>query len=116
MFNADIIFVKQLLQTIDRILEYTVSLKNPKDFGEDYKTFDATLMNFVALGENVNRLSDEFKESNNQIEWRKINSFRNIIAHDYFGVDEEEVFQIVKNHLPKLRIDLQNLLNDSIQA
>ncbi|OQX97517.1 MAG: hypothetical protein B6I24_08520 [Bacteroidetes bacterium 4572_128] len=35
-------------------------------------------------------------------------AFRNIIAHDYFSIDEYEVFQIIKNHLPKLKIDLKN--------
>jgi uncharacterized protein with HEPN domain len=69
-------------------------------------------MNFIALGEAVGKLSAQFRDEHNNIDWRKIYAFRNIIAHDYFGVDEEEVLGIVKKHLPKLKRDLQSLLND----
>ena len=68
-------------------------------------------MNFVALGETVGKLSEEFRDKHPTIEWSKIYAFRNIIAHDYFGVDEEEVFGIIKKHLPILQTDLQNLLS-----
>lgn len=67
------------------------------------------MMNFIALGETVTKLSQEFKNKNNHIEWLKIHAFRNIIAHDYFGIDEDEVWQIIKNHLPKLKTDIENL-------
>lgn len=52
-------------------------------------------MNIVALGETVGKLSEKFRDMHDQIEWRKIYAFRNIIAHDYFGVDEEEVLGII---------------------
>lgn len=107
MYNRDIVLVKQMTQTIDRIFEYIMSFDNADDFVADYKTFDATLMNFIALGETVGKLSDEFRESHSEVEWRKIYAFRNIIAHDYFGIDEEEVFGIIKTHLPKLQKELQ---------
>lgn len=101
-----------MLQTVERILEYTKDFDNPDDFAADYKTFDATLMNFVALGETVGKLSVQFRDNIENIEWKKINAFRNIIAHEYFGVDEDEVFEIIKKHLPKLKVDLQNLINE----
>ncbi len=110
MYSKDIILVKQMLLTIDRIFEYSSNFENPDDFGADYKSFDATLMNFVALGETVGKLSDEFRENHLTIEWSKIYAFRNIIAHDYFGIDEEEVFGIIKKHLPKLHTDLEELV------
>ena len=110
MFSKDIIVVKQMLQTIERIFEYTANIDNPDDFVADYKTYDATLMNFVALGETVGKLSEQFRDKHSSIEWSKIYAFRNIIAHDYFGVDEEEVFGIIKKHIPILQNDLQNLI------
>ncbi len=111
MFSKDIILVKQMLQTIERIFEYSTIFDNTDDFAADYKSFDATLMNFVALGETVGKLSDEFRDKHSSIEWSKIYAFRNIIAHDYFGIDDEEVFGIIKKHIPKLQTDLQNLIN-----
>ena len=68
------------------------------------------MMNFVVIGEMVDKLSDDFKKDNYQIEWIKIKGFRNIVAHDYFGIDAEEVWQIIKNMIPKLKADIQKLL------
>jgi uncharacterized protein with HEPN domain len=113
MYDKDYILIRQLLQTVDRIIEYTKDFDNPDDFVADYKTFDATLMNFVALGETVGKLSEQFRDENEYIDWRKIYAFRNIIAHDYFGVDEEEVFGIIRKHLTKLEVILQNIINDN---
>ena len=43
--------------------------------------------------------------------WSKVKDFRNIIAHNYFGIDAEEVWQIIKNDLPKLKDDINKILN-----
>lgn len=53
------------------------------------------------MGESVSKLSEEFKSENKNIPWNKVKDFRNLIAHDYFGIDAEEVWQIIKKHLPK---------------
>lgn len=90
MFDIDKILINQILQSIERIFEYTQIFKSPDDFVSDHKTFDATLMNFVAIGETVSKISEQFRDDHDNIEWRKIYAFRNIIAHDYFGVDEEK--------------------------
>ena len=94
-------------ESIDKILEYTSEFENADDFNEDYRSFDATMMNFIVIGEMIDKLSNDFKEYNDFIEWQKIKDFRNIIAHDYFGIDAEEVWQIIKNRIPMLKNDLQ---------
>ena len=67
-------------------------------------------MNFIIIGEMVAKLSEEFKASHNIIEWLKIKGFRNLVAHDYFGVDAEEVWQIINNDLLILKKDIQKIL------
>ena len=52
------------------------------------------------------KLTEPFKDKLTDIDWIKIYDFRNVIARDYFGVDEEKVFQIIRNHLPQLKSDL----------
>jgi uncharacterized protein with HEPN domain len=59
----------------------------------------------------VARLSDEFTMENSHIDWHKIKGFRNILAHDYFGIDAEEVWDIIKMHLPKLKSDIEKISN-----
>ncbi|MBU0674911.1 MAG: DUF86 domain-containing protein [Proteobacteria bacterium] len=55
--------------------------------------------------------SEAFLEENSRIDWLKIKGFRNIIAHDYFGVDAEEVWQIARIHLPELAREIHLLLD-----
>jgi uncharacterized protein with HEPN domain len=112
MYNKDNILIRRMLQIIDRISDYIKDFDNPDSFASDHKTFDATLMNFVALGETVGKLSEQFRKKHKDIDWRQIYAFRNIIAHDYFGVDEEEVFEIINKHLPKLKVNLLQLITE----
>jgi uncharacterized protein with HEPN domain len=70
------------------------------------------MMNFVVIGEMVNKLSDDFKIVHPELEWNKIKGFRNIVAHDYFGIDAEEVWQIVSNKIPDLKINITNHLDN----
>jgi uncharacterized protein with HEPN domain len=73
--------------------------------------YDAVMMNFILIGEACKRLSKKFKSENTQIDWAGINGYRNFIAHEYFGVDEKIVWRTIKIELPKLKKDLQDILN-----
>lgn len=55
-------------------------------------------------------MSDDIVDRDNRIEWHKIKGFRNIVAHNYFGVDAEEVWQIIKNDIPDLKLKIESLL------
>ena len=89
MCKKDETILLLMLQTIDEIFEFSSEFSNVDDFVGNVKSFDATMMNFIALGETVPKLSQNFKDKNNHVEWHKIQAFRNIIAHDYFGIDED---------------------------
>jgi len=64
-------------------------------------------MNFVIIGETAGKLSTVVKEQYPEIPWTKIKSFRNLVAHNYFGVDAEEVWQIIHRDLPDLLLYLK---------
>jgi len=101
-----------ILDAIDRVNEYTKGLGSPEDFFESSVVFDASLMNFINIGEMADRISKELKDRHAYIDWQKVKDFRNLVAHDYLGVDAEEVWQIIKNDLPILRNAVNNLLSD----
>ena len=101
-----------ILDAIERIKEYVSAFKCPDEYFKSKQAFDATLMNFINIGEMVERLSKELRERHRSIDWQKINDFRNLVAHDYLGVDAEEVWQIIKNDLPPLKKQLNLLLNN----
>lgn len=99
-----------ILDSIAKIINYTEDLWDAEAFYADSKTFDAVLMNFVVIGESVIRLPESYKLAHTHIPWIKIKDFRNIVAHDYFGVDAEEVWQIIKTKLPELQAQIHHLL------
>ena len=96
-----------MLETIDKIMTYTADLSNCEDFERDVESFDATIMNFIVLGEIVGKLSENFREKHPGIDWRQIYAFRNVLAHDYFGIYPAEVWEIIQKHLPVLKVDLE---------
>ncbi len=58
----------------------------------------------------ADRVSKELKASHPEIDWQRVKDFRNLVAHDYLGVDAEEVWQIIKNDLPALEIAVKKIL------
>lgn len=102
-----------LLAIIDccsKIQKFTADIWDADIFFADEKTFDAVLMNFVIIGEAVTRLPEDLKTQEPQIPWTRIKGFRNIVAHDYFGVDAEEIWQITKDNLPELEKEIKLML------
>jgi len=100
-----------LLESIDKIQLYSQDFTNADDFYHDQKSFDASMMQFVVIGETVSRLNEDFKTTNKQIPWQKIKDFRNIIAHDYFGVDADEIWDIINAKLLPLKGDINLIIN-----
>ena len=101
-----------MLNAIDRINEYVKGLSSPDEYFRSIVVFDATLMNFINIGEMTDRLTKELKDQHPGLDWQRIKDFRNLVAHDYLGVDAEEVWQIIKNDLPIFRSQLNKILID----
>ena len=99
-----------ILDAIDKILNYIKGITSAAQFYRSPLVFDATLMNFIVIGEMVDRLSPELRTRHSHIDWQKIKDFRNIVAHDYMGVDAEEVWQIIHSHLPGVQSRIKDIL------
>ena len=101
----------RIMDAIEKITDYAGHFDNADDFFDDSQAFDAAMMNFVIIGEMVSKLSDDSIASTQYlIDWHKIKGFRNIIAHNYFGIDAEEVWQIIQSKLEPLKRDIQTFL------
>lgn len=100
-----------MLDAIDQIRSYTDHITDADQFFDNRLVFDATLMNFVVLGEMATRVSESTRSLNLQIEWPEIRTFRNLVAHEYLGIDAEEVWQIIHDNIPGLRQSLEKLLD-----
>ena len=111
MLNKDYYILLSMLETIEKIIRYTSNYHTAEELYQNDRDFDAAMMNFVVIGEEVGKLTDDLKTKNTQINWEKIYSLRNIIAHHYFGINVNIVWQIISIDLPKLKDDLDILLN-----
>lgn len=100
-----------LIEAIDKIELYSQEFSDADHFYHDQKSFDASMMQFVVIGEVISRLDEDFKIQHNAIPWQKIKDFRNIIAHDYFGIDADEIWDIIQTKLLPLRKDIAAILD-----
>ena len=100
-----------MLDSIKRIQEYSARFNDAGELYNDTKSFDASMLNFIVIGEMVDKLSEDLlNETFDKIDWLKVKEFRNTIAHNYFGIDAEEVWQIINSSLPKLKQDLESII------
>ena len=82
------------------------------EFVNDDRTYHATLRNLEIIGEAIKNISDETKIKYPQVKWRKIARFRDIVAHDYFGVSDEIVWDVIQNEIPSLTNQIQGIIED----
>lgn len=111
MSNNTIFNLNALIESIEKISRYSQDFENADAFYHDQKSFDASMMQFVVIGEIISRMDETFKSAHTEIPWQKIKDFRNIIAHDYFGIDADEIWDIINNKLLPLKKDIQILLS-----
>ena len=82
------------------------------DFLNDKRTQQAVVMSLIVLGEAATKVMDrypEFANTHPQIPWRNMRGMRNRIAHGYFDIDQDVVWDTVQTALPPLRVALQGL-------
>jgi len=94
--------IQSQLEAIDKIERYTKDM----DFAgwlEDEKTVDAVIRNIEVIGEASSHLPDEVLQRYKDIPWRLMKGIRNILAHEYFGVDLEIIWKTVKEDLPAIK-------------
>lgn len=106
----DRVYLEHILDCIRRIEEYTESDKNR--FLESTLVQDAVTRNLQTMAESTQRLSDALKLSNPAVDWRAISGFRNILVHDYLGLDLERIWGIVEHRLPLLRTEIERMLGE----
>lgn len=104
------LLIEDIIESGNKILAYTSDFSF-EDFIADSKTVDAVIRNFEIIGEAANRVPDEFKEKHPEIDWYRIIGLRNLIVHDYFGIDYEIVWQIKELFLPELLQRLKNIVH-----
>ncbi len=97
----DKLYCIHILESINKIYDYIAGM-NRDEFLSSTLTQDAVARNLQVLAESTQRLSVEFKQRHTEIEWHSIAGLRNILVHDYLGIDFDTVWIVVKNNLSEL--------------
>lgn len=108
--HGDEVRLHHILDAISKIRAY-VEDETQESFSSNSKTIDACLRQLQIVGEACNKLSKSLREDNNQIPWRQIIGLRIIIVHQYFGVDDNIIWDVIQNDLPPLSDQIQMILS-----
>jgi len=105
--REDRLYIEHVLECIERIEEYC---------GEGEAVFlgsgliqDAVLRNLQVLAESTQRLSRSLKAAHPEVEWREIAGFRNVLVHEYLGINLKRIWEIVSLDLPRLKVQMKSI-------
>ena len=105
MFDSkNILYILTMLEAIEKIFIYSTDFEDEEKFyfANKQLNFNATVNLLIAIGEENKKIEDGLKISN-KINWKNISAMRDKISHNYRGIDESMVWEIIKDYLPVLK-------------
>ncbi|MGD1104394.1 MAG: DUF86 domain-containing protein [Terriglobia bacterium] len=102
------LYLIHIVECVTRIQQHTSEGKDV--FMSDTKTQDAVLRNLQILAESTQRISRNLKAAHPEVEWSKIAGLRNILVHDYLGINLVRVWEILQHGLPELKNQVASIL------
>ena len=111
MNKDDTVYLRHILEYIRRIAEDIA--EGRERFMESHTLQDAVLRNLQVLAESTQRISETTKAMQPEVEWRKIAAFRNILVHDYLGIDLDTVWDITQREVPELKQAVEEMVSTS---
>jgi len=103
------LFVEDPLESIALIEQYVAKMDSD-GFRHDRKTVDAVVRNFEIIGEASKFIPNDVRGKYRDVDWQAIIGLRNRIAHEYFGISLTILWHIIKEELPKLKNQMEEIL------
>lgn len=104
------IFLKHILESIEWIEKDTEGMSK-EDFLKNVPIQDAVVRRIEIIGEAIRNLPSDLKKENKDVAWQDITDMRNKIIHEYFGIDLELVWEVVKKDVPALKDQVKEILS-----
>lgn len=102
--------IEDILEAIERIEQYTAGY-GFEQWQQDQKTIDAVIRNFEIIGEAAKHVPSHVQTLFPDVPWGKMKGIRNLLIHEYFGVDAEVIWKTVQEDLPGLESHLVKILD-----
>ena len=102
--------ILDMLEAIERIERYAA--KGRVEFEKDELIQTWMVHHLQIVGEAAPKLGREFHEQHPSIPWPQVVAMRNVLIHDYFGIDLEEVWRVIERDLPELKKKLERLIDE----
>jgi len=116
MSSRDWLFrIQDILKAIDKIESYVENMTFVQ-FKKNEMVIDAVIRNFEIIGEPSKNIPLSVRHSFPDIPWDQMNGMRNLLIHEYFGVDVKTVWHTAKLHLPALKAQLQVISKKNIKS
>ncbi|HZL64635.1 MAG TPA: DUF86 domain-containing protein [Thermoleophilia bacterium] len=101
--------VRDILAAVRAIERYTEGMTF-EQFAADARTIDAVVRNLMTIGESTRWIPEPIKDAHREVPWRTLRGVRNVVVHEYFGVDSEILWETVRADLPPLAPRLEAIL------
>jgi len=108
--RSQLLYCQDILESGTAIQSY-VQGTTCDAFVQDRMRYSAVIREFEIIGEAVGKLSEELKGGYPEIPWQDVKDFRNLLAHEYFGVDLEIVWNTIRDDLPMLMDAVQKIVS-----
>lgn len=102
MKKDPLLYLDHIIESIEALEKYTTNLSK-EDFLNSLLIQDAICRRLEIIGEAANKLDDEFKEKHPHVPWYKIVGMRNLLIHEYFHVDLDQVWNTIQKSIPDLK-------------
>jgi uncharacterized protein with HEPN domain len=102
-------YLQHILKESSFIIENSQGM-NKSSFLADERSKRAFVRSLEIIGEASKKLPDDFRQSNQQVSWRKMAGMRDKLIHEYFGVDYDVVWDVVINEIPRLYSNVANII------
>ena len=106
--RRDSLYLRHILEAIQKIETYTAAGREAFMDGSHWQ--DATIRQLEIIGEATKRLSPELRAKYPDVPWRRVSGLRDVLIHDYFGVDLTAVWQLTQTEIPRLRMRVEIIL------
>jgi uncharacterized protein with HEPN domain len=103
-------YLDDILQAIEKAQQFTANMSFD-DFKNDYKTKFAVIRAFEIIGEAANRIPKNIQNNHQNIPWSKMKGMRNKLIHDYMSVNTKVVWETIRDDLPGLKIEIEEMKN-----